>query len=122
MDDFQEPRVAVLVLHVPARAALRCLIADVGRLGRLLGAFPGGPRFALHAIDLLELDLPRKVEVAHGRLPPLGLNLSQIGRDRGLGIADVCGDLHLRPALEVQVGHFLAALGDGEFLTAPDRH
>jgi hypothetical protein len=50
---FEKPRVAVLVADVTARAALVRLVVDVRRLGRLLGAFPGGPCLALDPVDLL---------------------------------------------------------------------
>jgi hypothetical protein len=45
-----------------------------------------------------------------------------VGRDRLLIDDQVVGNLLLRPALQVQVGHLLAALEDGEIPGAAARH
>ena len=107
---------------MPPRFALARLVVDVGRLGRLLGPFPGGPRLALDPIELLEFDLPGEVEIPDHRLPPLLADPLQVGTHRGLRVAQVLGDLGLGPALDVEVGHLLAAFDDGQFFAACDRH
>jgi len=107
---------------VPPRAALGGFVVDVGRLGRLLGTDPGGPGLALHTVDLLQFHFAGLVEVPYGRLPPLPANLHQVAGDRSLRAAQLVGDGHLRPGLQVQVGHLLTALDDGQLVASFDRH
>ena len=84
MDQFQKARVAVLVADVATRAALVRLVIGSGTLRRFLGSFPGGPGFALDAIDLLEFQVAGRIKVTHGRFTPLGPDLPEIVGDRGL--------------------------------------
>jgi hypothetical protein len=84
---------------MPASAALMRLITDVRALNRLLRANPCCPGLTFHAIDLLQLDLARQVEVSHGRFQPVLLNASEVGGNGRLATSQVGGDLHLWPAL-----------------------
>jgi hypothetical protein len=97
-------------------------VAYVCALSRLLRALPRGPRLAFDAVNLLELDVARFIEVTHGGGTPFGPYLPQVLGDGCLVVSQVLGNLHLGPSLDVQIGRFLTALKHGQLLAPAYRH
>ncbi len=89
-------------------------------LSRLLRPLPGGPGLALDPVDLLEFQVAGLVEVADRRGPPFFADVNQVLGNRRLRDAEFARDLHLGPTLDVQVGHFLAAIDKAQLLTSLD--
>ena len=117
MDNVEVAGIAVLVLHDPLGFPLVRLIGGNGSLGRFLGSLPSLPRLSLDAINLAEFQFPRLVEVAHGRFPPLGLDLLQVLADGRLFDIHLLGDLALSPTLQVEIGNLFPAFGNRQFFT-----
>ena len=72
--------------------AWRLICALRGTHLLLLRAFPGIPRLALDAVELLDLQVTCGVEVTNGRLPPCGLNMAEILTDGRLLDLQVLGN------------------------------
>jgi len=111
-----------LIPHVAPGVALVWFVTRRCALGWLLRALPGGPRFALDPVDLLQFQVPRFVEVTDGRGPPVLADEDEILRDGRLRAAELRRDLHLGPPLDVEIGDFLAPFEHRQDVIAFDRH
>jgi hypothetical protein len=121
-DDLQVSGVAVTVPHGAACTAVVRVVVGLGALVGFLGALPGGPGFALYAVDLLQFDFASQVEVADRGLTPLGLDLLQVNADGRLLDSDALGDRGLGQTLDVQVGDLFSAAIDRDAAGAADGH
>jgi hypothetical protein len=122
VNHLQKSGITVLVSHMAAGAALVRFVIDVGTLGRQLRAFPGRPSFPFDAVNFLELELAREVEVPHHRFPPGLLNLAEVGMDRRLCQPQMLGNRCLGPPLDIEIGHLFSALVQGHLLRSSNRH
>lgn len=121
MDHVQEPGIPILVGDALLGAG-RSLAVDHGGLVRFLGTFPGLPSLLLDPIDLLELEFAGSIEVPDTGRPPVGAELFQIVRDRRLRHPQSFADLALAETLQIELGHLLTTLSDGEVGTGFHRH
>jgi hypothetical protein len=60
----------------------------------------------------MELSLSGCIEITNSRISPLRLYSFQIRTDSRLANTYLLGDIHLRPALEIQISHMFAAFID----------
>ena len=95
----------MLLFPSVAHLAVLGLAADDGRLGRLLGMFPGLPGLPLDQLQLGQHLGADQFDVLGGRFDPFLLNGLQVGRNGRLRDVQFFGDGRLRPALKRQIGH-----------------
>lgn len=116
-NELQEPGLAILVFHgSPGLLRIRSLPIHGRGLQGLAGTLPSVPGVLLDERKPLQFLFSSGVEISDGGFPPGAFDLREVAGHTGLAHAQLFSDGPLRQALQVQLGHFLAALDDLKFV------